>query len=81
VRCVLSECISARANLLWQWVDLKVALKDFIPVVRGSTLRDAPRKIDTANIYSVQVMLSKYEYDGMLASLSRSLAHPALPPA
>jgi len=49
-----------------QWMDLKVPLKDFIPVVRGNTLRDAPRKINTANIYSVQVMLSKYEYDGAL---------------
>jgi len=50
-----------------QWMDLKVPLKDFIPVVRGNTLRDAPRQINTANIYSVQVMLSKYEYDGTLA--------------
>ena len=45
-------------------MDLKVALKDFIPVVRGNTLRDAPRQINPANIYSVQVMISKYEYDG-----------------
>ena len=82
-RRVLSECTRACARLLWQWVDLKAALKDFIPVVRGNTLRESPRKIDTANIYSVQVMLSKYEYDGMLASLPRSLAasHQALPTA
>ena len=45
-------------------MDLKAALKDFIPVVRGNTLRNAPREINKAAIYSVQVMVSKYEYDG-----------------
>lgn len=47
-----------------QWIDLKAPLKDFIPVVRGNTLRNAQRGIDRAKIYSVQLMISKYEYDG-----------------
>jgi len=49
-----------------QWIDLKAPLKDFIPVVRGNTLRNAQRGIDRAKIYSVQLMISKYEYDGAL---------------
>ena len=48
-----------------QWMDLKAPLKDFIPVVRGSTLRNAARYIDRTKIFSVQLMISKYEYDGM----------------
>ena len=49
-----------------QWIDLKAPLSAFIPVVRGNTLRSAPRALDRSKIYSVQVMLSKYEYDGGL---------------
>ena len=48
-----------------QWMDLKAPLKDFIPVVRGSTLRKSARYIDKTKIFSVQLMISKYEYDGM----------------
>ena len=49
-----------------QWIDLKAPLSAFTPVVRGNTLRSAPRALDRSKIYSVQVMLSKYEYDGGL---------------
>jgi len=51
-----------------QWMDLKVPLKEFIPVFRGTTLKgaDRPAAIDAASIYSAQMMLSKYEYDGGL---------------
>ena len=49
-----------------QWMELNAPLEQFIPVFRGSTLRNAPRDIDKRKIYSVQLMLSKYEYDGAL---------------
>lgn len=49
-----------------QWMDLRAPLEDFIPVVRGNTLRNAPRQLDKSKIYSVQLMISKYEYDGAL---------------
>ena len=47
-------------------MELDAPLKDFTPVVRGNTLRNAPRELDKSKIYSAQLMLSKYEYDGAL---------------
>ncbi|EKX55114.1 complex I intermediate associated protein [Guillardia theta CCMP2712] len=49
-----------------QWMDVEAPLDKFIPVVRGRTLRSPSKGIDLSRIYSVQVMLSKYEYDGEL---------------
>ena len=72
-------------------MELNAPLKDFIPVVRGNTLRNAPRELDKAKIYSAQLMLSKYEYDGgfsfsflkptrvFLLILSAALALPYMP--
>eukprot|EP00286_Rhodomonas_abbreviata_P002472 CAMPEP_0181344478 /NCGR_PEP_ID=MMETSP1101-20121128/32196_1 /TAXON_ID=46948 /ORGANISM="Rhodomonas abbreviata, Strain Caron Lab Isolate" /LENGTH=234 /DNA_ID=CAMNT_0023456287 /DNA_START=191 /DNA_END=895 /DNA_ORIENTATION=+ len=48
-----------------KWMDLKVPFSSFIPVVRGSTTK-LSQPIDSSSIYSVQLMLSKYEYDGAL---------------
>lgn len=48
-----------------KWMDLKVPFSSFIPVVRGNTI--TPKEpIRPSSLYSVQVMLSKYEYDGHL---------------
>jgi hypothetical protein len=43
-----------------QWMDLKVPLKEFIPVFRGTTLKgaDRPTAIDAASIYSVRVHIT-----------------------
>jgi len=49
-----------------QWMDLEAPLDKFVPVVRGRRLRGANNGMDLSKIYSVQVMLSKYEYDGEL---------------
>lgn len=50
--------------LVLQWVDVKVPFTTFTPVVRGRTV--SSRSINPSSVFSVQVMLSKYEYDGQL---------------
>lgn len=47
----------------WQTIDLPFS--EFIPTFRAKTLRDGSR-LDTASVCSVQLMLSKFEYDGEL---------------
>jgi hypothetical protein len=49
-------------------MDLNAPLDEFIPVVRGNTMRNPPRGLDKTKIYSAQLMLSKYEYDGRSTS-------------
>ena len=44
---------------------IRVPFKNLIPVFRAKTVSEAP-KIDASNIYSMQLMLSKFEYDGEL---------------
>lgn len=44
---------------------IQIAFKDLIPVFRAKTVTEAD-KIDTSKIYSMQLMLSKFEYDGEL---------------
>jgi len=47
------------------WINVKVPFAELIPVFRAKTVKDAPR-IDDNRICSVQLMLSKFEYDGEL---------------
>ena len=44
---------------------IRVPFKDLIPVFRAKTVSDAAQ-IDASKIYSMQLMLSKFEYDGGL---------------
>ncbi len=47
------------------WQTVRVAFKDFVPVFRAKTVRGgAP--LDRSSIMSLQIMLSKFEYDGAL---------------
>ena len=44
---------------------IRVPFKDLIPVFRAKTVEEASQ-IDSSKIYSMQLMLSKFEYDGEL---------------
>ena len=44
---------------------IQIPFRDLIPVFRAKTVTEADR-IDTSKIYSLQLMLSKFEYDGGL---------------
>jgi len=44
---------------------IRIPFKDLIPVFRAKTVREASQ-LDSAKIYSMQLMLSKFEYDGEL---------------
>ena len=44
---------------------IKIPFKDLIPVFRAKTVEEASQ-IDAEKIYSMQLMLSKFEYDGEL---------------
>jgi len=46
-----------------QWITVDIPFDDLIPVFRAKTLKDAP-KFDSSKVYSLQLMLSKFEYDG-----------------
>ncbi|AFZ04096.1 CIA30 family protein [Calothrix sp. PCC 6303] len=47
------------------WINIKVPFSNLIPVFRAKVVRDRP-PIDTSKICSLQLMLSKFEYDGEL---------------
>ncbi|MBV8883531.1 MAG: CIA30 family protein [Chroococcidiopsidaceae cyanobacterium CP_BM_RX_35] len=47
------------------WLDVRIPFTQLVPVFRAKTLRDSPL-VDLSNIYSFQLMLSKFEYDGEL---------------
>lgn len=47
------------------WMNVRIPFTDFIPVFRAKTVKDAP-SIDQNKITSLQLMLSKFEYDGVL---------------
>lgn len=48
-----------------QWQTIRLPFSEFAPVFRAKTLKDgAP--LDPSSIASVQLMLSKFEYDGQL---------------
>ena len=44
---------------------IRIPFKDLIPVFRAKTVEEAS-KLDSEKIYSMQLMLSKFEYDGEL---------------
>ncbi|MBE9129421.1 CIA30 family protein [Coleofasciculus sp. LEGE 07081] len=47
------------------WINVRIPFDDLIPVFRAKTLQDA-EPFDSSHIYAVQLMLSKFEYDGAL---------------
>lgn len=47
------------------WLSVRIPFASLIPVFRAKTLKDSA-PIDSSNIYSFQLMLSKFEYDGEL---------------
>lgn len=46
-----------------EWTIVDILFEDLIPVFRAKTLKDAD-KFDSSKVYSLQLMLSKFEYDG-----------------
>ncbi|NRB07031.1 MAG: CIA30 family protein [Richelia sp.] len=47
------------------WITVRIPFTDLVPVFRAKTVKDCP-SVDTSNICSFQLMLSKFEYDGEL---------------
>ncbi|MDJ0736044.1 MAG: CIA30 family protein [Nostocaceae cyanobacterium] len=47
------------------WITVRIPFADLVPVFRAKTVKDCP-PINTSNICSFQLMLSKFEYDGEL---------------
>lgn len=48
-----------------EWHTVRLPFKDFAPVFRARTMPNGPR-LNPASITSIQLMLSKFEYDGAL---------------
>lgn len=46
------------------WITIKIPFTEFIPVFRAKTVDNAP--LDPSRIHAMQLMLSKFEYDGAL---------------
>lgn len=46
-----------------EWITVNISFNDLIPVFRAKTLKEADN-FDSSKIYSLQLMLSKFEYDG-----------------
>lgn len=47
------------------WIDVRIPFEALIPVFRAKTLKDTPG-FDSSQVYALQLMLSKFEYDGAL---------------
>lgn len=47
------------------WINVRIPFEALIPVFRAKTLKDAPA-FDSSHVYALQLMLSKFEYDGAL---------------
>lgn len=47
------------------WIDVRIPFTDLIPVFRAKTVKEAS-PLDSSQICSFQLMLSKFEYDGAL---------------
>ncbi|HLP90441.1 MAG TPA: CIA30 family protein [Nostocaceae cyanobacterium] len=47
------------------WLDVTIPFDSLTAVFRAKTVKDAP-KVDTSKIWALQLMLSKFEYDGAL---------------
>ncbi|EGJ33004.1 MULTISPECIES: CIA30 family protein [Moorena] len=48
-----------------QWINVSIPFADLIPVFRAKTLKDAA-PFNPSRIFAIQLMLSKFEYDGAL---------------
>ena len=48
-----------------EWLTVRIPFAELIPVFRAKTVSDAPR-MDVHRVCAVQMMLSKFEYDGAL---------------
>jgi Complex I intermediate-associated protein 30 (CIA30) len=48
-----------------QWITVRIPFSELIPVFRAKTVRDG-RSLNPQRIRSLQLMLSKFEYDGAL---------------
>jgi len=48
-----------------QWQTVKLPFRDFAPVFRANTVKNGP-SMDAGSIFSMQLMLSKFEYDNQL---------------
>ena len=48
-----------------QWITVRIPFAEMIPVARARTVQSA-QPLNTAQISSMQLMLSKFEYDGVL---------------
>lgn len=48
-----------------EWQTIRLPWSEFIPVFRAKTLTDGSY-LDPSSVYSIQLMLSKFEYDGEL---------------
>jgi uncharacterized protein YbjT (DUF2867 family) len=47
------------------WINVRIPFDALIPVFRAKTLKDNP-PFDSSHVYALQLMLSKFEYDGGL---------------
>jgi uncharacterized protein YbjT (DUF2867 family) len=47
-----------------EWITIQVPFQDLVPIFRAKTVNDSP--LDTTQICSLQLMLSKFEYDKAL---------------
>jgi Complex I intermediate-associated protein 30 (CIA30) len=47
-----------------EWITVRLPFKDLVPIFRAKTVSDAP--LDTTQVRSFQLMLSKFEYDRAL---------------
>jgi hypothetical protein len=48
-----------------EWLEVRIPFTELVPVFRAKTVKKAPA-LNTANLRSLQLMLSKFEYDGEL---------------
>lgn len=48
-----------------EWQSIRLPFSSFVPVFRAKTVPDAPA-LDATKVTSIQLMLSKFEYDGRL---------------
>ncbi|BAQ62891.1 similar to nucleoside-diphosphate-sugar epimerases [Geminocystis sp. NIES-3708] len=58
----ISYCYSFD-TIVNEWLIVDIIFDNLIPVFRAKTLQDAD-KFDSSKVYSLQLMLSKFEYDG-----------------
>ncbi len=48
-----------------EWLEVRIPFAELVPVFRAKTVKEAPA-LNAANLRSLQLMLSKFEYDGEL---------------